>query len=131
MRSVKNLFVVPVGLPGMGKSTFSKHLKRTTSTHFSKKSSTLNLIEPNTDLNMPVIEFKKISYDRILGDMVDEYQKMHKETSFHHALDIIRPLADQEYLDRIAALCKSDNSLDRENDPRAALQNKTKSAKGA
>lgn len=31
MRKVRNLFIVPVGLPGMGKSTFSKNLKRTTS----------------------------------------------------------------------------------------------------
>lgn len=31
MKNVRNLFIVPVGLPGMGKSTFSKNLKRTTS----------------------------------------------------------------------------------------------------
>lgn len=36
MLHVRNLFVVPVGLPGMGKSTFSKHLKRTTSNHFQR-----------------------------------------------------------------------------------------------
>jgi predicted kinase len=29
MQSVKKIFFIPVGLPGMGKSTFAKHVRQT------------------------------------------------------------------------------------------------------
>ena len=33
MLNVKKLFFVPVGLPGMGKSTLAKHIRQTTEKH--------------------------------------------------------------------------------------------------
>jgi len=51
---------------------------------------------------MPVVEFKKISYDRILGDLTSSYMEEHPDVPFHEVIDIIRPIADQEYLDQIA-----------------------------
>jgi len=48
---------------------------------------------------LPTVEFKKISYDRILGDMTNEYMKEHPTVPFHEVIDIIRPGADREYLD--------------------------------
>lgn len=51
---------------------------------------------------MPCVEFKKISYDRILGDMTAEYLESHPDVPFHEVIDIIRPHADQDYLDQIA-----------------------------
>jgi len=48
---------------------------------------------------MPVVEFKKISYDRILGDLTGSYMEEHPDVPFHEVIDIIRPIADQDYLD--------------------------------
>jgi len=48
---------------------------------------------------MPTVEFKKISYDGILGDQVNAYLEEHPTVPFHEVIDIIRPMADQEYLD--------------------------------
>jgi hypothetical protein len=48
---------------------------------------------------LPQVTFKKVSYDRILGDNLSEYQKEHPETPFHEIIDIIRGKADQDYLD--------------------------------
>jgi len=48
---------------------------------------------------LPQVTFKKVSYDRILGDNLSEYQKKHPETPFHEIIDIIRGKADQDYLD--------------------------------
>ena len=48
---------------------------------------------------MPSVEFKKISYDRILGDLTSQYLEEHPEVPFHEVIDIIRPRADQDYLD--------------------------------
>lgn len=52
--------------------------------------------------SMPNVEFKKISYDRILGDMTASYLESHPDVPFHEVIDIIRPMADQDYLDQIA-----------------------------
>jgi len=48
---------------------------------------------------MPTVEFKKVSYDGILGDQVNAYLQDHPTVPFHEVIDIIRPMADQEYLD--------------------------------
>jgi hypothetical protein len=40
-----------------------------------------------------------------LGDKVTEYQKANAESEMHTIIDIIRPFADQEYLDRVARQC--------------------------
>ena len=44
--------------------------------------------------SMPNVEFTKISYDRILGDLTANYQEVHPEVPFHEVIDIIRPMAD-------------------------------------
>ena len=49
--------------------------------------------------NLPEVSFTKISYDRILGDLTAEYGEQNPGTPFHEIIDIIRPKADQEYLD--------------------------------
>ena len=51
---------------------------------------------------LPSVEFKKISYDRILGDLTNSYMDQHPDVPFHEVIDIIRDDADQEYLDQIA-----------------------------
>lgn len=48
---------------------------------------------------MPAVAFKKISYDRILGDLTNQYLEQHPSVPFHEVIDIIRPFADAEYLD--------------------------------
>lgn len=58
MHTAKKLFFVPVGLPGMGKSTLAKHIRQ--ATEKSKKAQTQ-------------LSFHKVSYDRILGDNLNEY----------------------------------------------------------
>ena len=57
-----------------------------------------SLFEKYTEA-MPTVEFKKISYDGILGDQVNAYLEKHPTVPFHEVIDIIRPMADQEYLD--------------------------------
>jgi len=61
MQHVKRLFFVPVGLPGMGKSTLSKHIKKATEKHLSGA----NLIKTHNQENLNLIterylaDFKK------------------------------------------------------------------------
>lgn len=50
-------------------------------------------------LDLPTVEFKKISYDKILGDLTNDYLLEHPDVPFHEVIDIIRPGADREYLD--------------------------------
>ena len=49
-------------------------------------------------LGLPTVEFKKISYDKILGDLTNDYLLEHPDVPFHEVIDIIRPGADREYL---------------------------------
>lgn len=52
MQHVKRLFFVPVGLPGMGKSTLSKHIKQAVERNLSDA----NLIKTQKhDQNVPLI----------------------------------------------------------------------------
>jgi tRNA uridine 5-carbamoylmethylation protein Kti12 len=44
MQSVKKIFFIPVGLPGMGKSTFAKHVRQTIETNFTQSSVMPNLL---------------------------------------------------------------------------------------
>lgn len=41
MHSVKKLFFIPVGLPGMGKSTLAKHIRQATENNLSASASLL------------------------------------------------------------------------------------------
>lgn len=52
-----------------------------------------------------MFEFTKISYDRILTGNQKEFCDKHPETGMHEAIDIIRPKADQDYLDAISFHC--------------------------
>jgi hypothetical protein len=99
MSAIKKLFFVPIGLPGMGKTTLARHLESTAHKSFTNHNST------------PFkVQFKKISYDKMLTDNLEQYQKLHPDTPFHHIIDIIRPQADQDYLDAIEELAKDDES---------------------
>ena len=66
------------------------------------------LLSENNSLQIPTVEFKKISYDRILGDKTNEYLLQNPDVPFHEVIDIIRPAADREYLDQIALNCYDD-----------------------
>ncbi len=67
----------------------------------------IQLLDPELLEKLPTVEFKKISYDRILGDMTNSYLEKHPNVPFHEVIDIIRPLADADYLDQIARNCNS------------------------
>lgn len=58
MAHVKKLFIIPIGLPGMGKTTLSKHLEQA-----SLKTGKLSF----------ELIYKKISYDKMLGDNQKAY----------------------------------------------------------
>ena len=51
------------------------------------------------------LDFKKISYDHILGENQREYCAKHPDVDMHAAIDIIRDKADQDYLTAIATQC--------------------------
>ncbi len=67
----------------------------------------VQLLDPELLEQLPTVEFKKISYDRILGDMTNSYLEKHPNVPFHEVIDIIRPLADADYLDQIARNCNT------------------------
>ena len=94
MASVSKIYFIPVGLPGMGKSTLAKHIKQTV----------VKFLGSGKDLHaasLPQVSFAKISYDRILGENVTEYSAVHPETPFHEVIDIIRAKADSDYLEKV------------------------------
>lgn len=101
MHSVKKLFFIPVGLPGMGKSTLAKHIRQATENNLSASGSLFGKSQTHNQLDgmLPQVSFSKVSYDRILGDNLTRYQQDHPETPFHEIIDIIRGQADQDYLD--------------------------------
>ena len=49
MRSVTKLFFVPVGLPGMGKSTLAKNIRLTIEKSLSKESKAASSISPSSN----------------------------------------------------------------------------------
>lgn len=75
---MNKIFFIPVGLPGLGKTTFAKHLM----TH-----SRLN--------------FKVINYDEMLLNHQKVFQAQNPNVAFHQVIDIVRHLADKEYLQSI------------------------------
>ena len=84
MAHIKKLFFVPIGLPGTGKTTLAKHLESTSNKMFYHHS-----------LNTPLfVEFKKISYDKLLTDNQKAFSSKHPEVPFHEVIDIIRGQTD-------------------------------------
>lgn len=102
MHGIKKLFFVPVGLPGMGKSTLAKGIREATQRNLQGGKGPLAELLSQTSAQLPQIGAKrghseafpaaqegqpniidgkvlpdvgffKISYDRILGDNLNEY----------------------------------------------------------
>lgn len=87
MKHVTKFFFVMVGLPGLGKSTLTKQFKSCIAKNFNGK---LSNCHPDF-----AVEFQKISYDRLLGDLTNNYMAEHPEVPFHEVIDIIRDDADK------------------------------------
>ncbi|TNV80694.1 hypothetical protein FGO68_gene7919 [Halteria grandinella] len=97
----KLLCLIPTGLPGLGKTTLAQQVKQ----HLGHKGG-----------------FTRINYDQMLLNHLNRYQRDNPKTPFHEVIDIIRPLADQEYLAALVteSQCVSTNNilyLDRNNTP--------------
>ena len=115
MQHIKKLFFVPVGLPGMGKSTLAKHIKLAVENNLSDKNlqtqkhckqedkenpaNVAAYLEKAFGKTLSTVSYSKVSYDRILGENLSAYQEQHPEVPFHEVIDIIRSKADQDYLD--------------------------------
>ena len=77
-----HVFLVPIGIPGMGKSTLARKLP----------------------LKRPDLKFNRVCYDSILTDKIDMYRATQTtQKSFHEILDIVRADADQAYLDQLSS----------------------------
>ena len=74
--------------------------------------------------NLPTrIEFKKVSYDRILGDKVKEFTATNPHVSLHETIDIIRPDADKQYLEDIARHMNNSNAQSEANKDTESKEN--------
>lgn len=105
MKHITKLFFVPVGLPGMGKSTLAKHIRMSVENNLcdsKSKPHKQGMIPDDITLSLekafgkavPNVSFAKVSYDRILGENLADYQAKHPEVPFHEVIDIIRSKAD-------------------------------------
>ena len=61
MQHIRKLFFVPVGLPGMGKSTLAKHIKISTDKHLNKQVLSVTKQSRDTDYPLDSMTTKKIS----------------------------------------------------------------------
>lgn len=96
---------MPVGLPGMGKTTLSKNFRSACEKFFFAQADQENT-DPNLGKNQYpygrlLLDFQKVSYDGLLKKHQQEYLAQHPDEEFHRVIDIIRAFADQEYLDII------------------------------
>ena len=82
----------------MGKTTLSKHLE-STAQHSNSNSE-------GKDIQSFQLLYKKISYDKMLTDNLKQYQMKHPEVPFHEVIDIVRAVADQDYLDAITDISR-------------------------
>lgn len=101
MATVSKFILVPVGLPGMGKTTLSRFLNATSQAplRVGKKQNqmtlgTMNKMKQMSEGTLMKMDFMKISYDRILTNNQKEYCAKHPEIDMHQAIDIIRDKAD-------------------------------------
>ena len=88
MKHITKLFFVPVGLPGMGKSTLAKHIRMSVENNLcdsKSKTQKQSIIPEDIALSLekafgkavPNVTFTKVSYDRILGENLADYQAKH------------------------------------------------------
>ena len=97
MAGINKFILVPIGLPGMGKTTLSRFLNSTTKgilkVNYSDKLNDKLGINSQNQTNIR-LDFQKISYDRILTGNQKEYCQANPEVDMHEAIDIIRGKAD-------------------------------------
>ena len=67
---IERFFLIPVGLPGLGKSTLRDFLKNIVS------------FKPTNSEKELKIKFKTIDYDQILNILIKEYQQNHPNSDF-------------------------------------------------
>lgn len=106
LRNIRTFFFVPVGLPGMGKTTLSKNFRSACQKYFFSQVDDQENTDPNLGKNQYpygplLLDFQKVSYDGLLKKHQQEYLAKHPDEEFHRVIDIIRDFADQEYLDII------------------------------
>ena len=82
MNKITKYFIIPIGLPGMGKTTLSRFLQNYSSQKINFTNNTI------------ILNFQKISYDRILTSNQKSYCALHPDVGMHEAIDIIREKAD-------------------------------------
>lgn len=98
MAKINKFILVPIGLPGMGKTTLSRFLSSCTSSGVIKVDHLNKLMNCENKTNLR-LDFQKISYDRILTGNQKDYCEANPSVGMHEAIDIIRGKADQDYLD--------------------------------
>lgn len=136
LQHTNKLFLIAEGLPGMGKSTLCKNFKQAIEQHnklvaLSQQPSSplaqaslatgqqaatacpashqlMASLGPTPSLQKR-IRLEKVSYDKLLGHKIDDFSKTNPDMAFHEILDIIRPKADRQYLEDIAAYVYDSN----------------------
>jgi hypothetical protein len=91
----QTLVFFPVGIPGMGKTTFGRFLE-SASQHILLKGST-----------QVKVNFVRVSYDKVFTQLQTEYVQENPDADQVAAFDIIRPLADARFESQIRDACKS------------------------
>jgi broad-specificity NMP kinase len=82
------LVFLPVGVPGMGKTTLGRYLE--------SAASNVNIVMDNG--RFLKANFTRVSYDIVFSTLQAEYMKQNPEADFIAAFDIIRPKADEVFL---------------------------------
>jgi hypothetical protein len=107
MANVRTFFFVPVGLPGMGKTTLSKNFRSACQKFFysqiieDQENTNPNIQPDQYPYGQLLLDFQKVSYDGLLRKHQEEYLAKFPDEEFHRVIDIIRDFADKEYLDII------------------------------
>lgn len=102
------LIFLPVGIPGMGKTTLGRFLE--------SAAHNVKLILPNSTQHATV-NFTRVSYDVVFTQLQVDYTKSNPECDPVAAFDIIRPFADKEFMKQIKDACTSykerDNDIEK------------------
>ena len=108
------LIFLPVGIPGMGKTTLGRFLE--------SAAHNVKLILPNTS-QPATVNFTRVSYDIVFTPLQLDYTKSNPECDPVAAFDIIRPFADKEFMKQIKDACTS--YRERENDTELSVMKST------